>query len=290
MDIDRFRIRPGERKPLKRCEPGDTSPFDNKRSAEDRLSKGLERLQARQELLYAQDRYALLLVFQGMDAAGKDSAIKHVMAGVSPQGTDVHSFKAPSPEELDHDYLWRVNRVLPARGRIGIFNRSHYEEVIAVRVHPQLLQAQKLPDDCVTRHVWKERFEDINAFERHLVRNGTIIRKFFLHVSRSRQRKRLLERIDDPTKNWKFQAGDLLERARWGAYKSAYESVLSETSTHEAPWFVIPADHKWFAHVLISEIIVKTLEDLDLTFPKLTAAEHRQLLEARRQLESHGRR
>jgi PPK2 family polyphosphate:nucleotide phosphotransferase len=289
MDIRRFRVRPRDRAPLKGRRPDDTGPFDGRGGAEGYLRKGLERLQARQELLYAQDRYALLLVFQGMDAAGKDSAIRHVMSGVSPQGTEVHSFKVPSPEELDHDYLWRINRALPARGCIGIFNRSHYEEVLAVRVHPTLLDAQKLPQDRITRHIWRERFEDINAFERHLVRNGTIIRKFFLHLSRGTQRKRLLERIDDPTKNWKFSAGDLPERDKWKAYMAAYDAVLAATSTNEAPWFVVPADHKWFAHVLIAEIIVQTLEDLDLAFPTLTPAARRGLRAARRRLTDHGR-
>jgi PPK2 family polyphosphate:nucleotide phosphotransferase len=290
MDIKRFRVRPGEKSPFKSRRPDDTGPFDSKGAAEKDVRKSLERLQKRQELLYAQDRYSLLLVFQGMDAAGKDSVIKHVMSGVSPQGTEVHSFKAPSSEELDHDYLWRVNRALPARGRIGIFNRSQYEEVLAVRVHPQFLDAQKIPPDRITRHIWKERFEDINAFERHLVRNGTVIRKFFLHVSRDKQRRRLLERIDDPAKNWKFSMGDLPERAKWKAYMAAYEDVLSATSTDEAPWFVIPADHKWFTHALVGEIIVKTLEGLNLAFPTLTPADRRGLRAARRLLEGHGRR
>jgi PPK2 family polyphosphate:nucleotide phosphotransferase len=290
MDIKRFRVRQGDKSPFRGRRPDDTGPFDSKGAAEGHVRKGLERLQKRQELLYAQDRYALLLVFQGMDAAGKDSVIGHVMSGVSPQGTEVHSFKVPSSEDLDHDYLWRVNRALPARGRIGIFNRSHYEEVLAVRVHPQFLDAQKLPADRVTRHIWKERFEDINAFERHLVRNGTVIRKFFLHVSRDKQRRRLLERIDDPAKNWKFSMGDLPERAKWKSYMAAYEEVLSATSTDEAPWFVIPADHKWFTHALVGEIIVKTLEGLDLAFPTLTPADRRGLRAARRLLEGHGRR
>jgi PPK2 family polyphosphate:nucleotide phosphotransferase len=206
------------------------------------------------------------------------------MSGVSPQSTEVHAFKAPSSEEQDHDYLWRVSRVLPARGRIGIFNRSHYEEVLTVRVHPQILAAEQLPADCVTRHIWRHRFKDINAFERHLFHNGTIIRKFFLHVSRSEQRRRLLQRLDDPTKNWKFRSGDLDDRAKWKEFMSAYAEALAATSRDHAPWYVIPADHKWFAHTLIAEIIVKTLEDLDLSFPRLTASRRRELARARRRL------
>jgi PPK2 family polyphosphate:nucleotide phosphotransferase len=284
MNIDRFRVRPGDRAVLKKHRPDDTAHFGSKEAALRLLKKGIKRLRARQELLYAQDRYALLLVFQGIDASGKDSAIKRVMSGLSPQATDVHAFKVPSSEELDHDYLWRVHRVLPARGRIGVFNRSHYEEVLAVRVHPHLLAAERLSVRRVTHRIWRRRFEDINNFERHLFRNGTIIRKFFLYVSRAEQRRRLLERLDDPTKNWKFSAADVLERARWKAYMSAYTDALAATSPDTVPWYVIPADHKWFAHVLIAEIIVKTLEDLDLAFPKLTSSQRRELSRARRLL------
>jgi len=287
VKIDRFRVRPGDRAVLEKHRPDDTAHF-GKGAALERLQKHIERLRARQELLYAQDRYALLLVFQGIDAAGKDSAIKRVMSGFSPQATDVHAFKAPSSEELDHDYLWRVQRVLPARGRIGIFNRSHYEEVLAVRVHPHLLVAERSSARRVTDHVWQERFEDINAFERHLFRNGTIIRKFFLYVSRAEQRRRLLDRLDDPTKNWKFSAADVMERAKWKAYMSAYTEALAATSRETIPWYVIPADHKWFAHVLIAEIILKTLQDLDLAFPKLTSRQRRELRQARRRLTHEG--
>ena len=284
MKTDRFRVRPGDEDALRKHPPDRTPQLDSKDAAAERLQRGIERLRERQDLLYAQDRYALLLVFQGMDGAGKDSAIKHVMSGVSPQSTEVHAFKAPSSEEQDHDYLWRVSRVLPARGRIGIFNRSHYEEVLTVRVHPQILAAEQLPADCVTRHIWRHRFKDINAFERHLFHNGTIIRKFFLHVSRSEQRRRLLQRLDDPTKNWKFRSGDLDDRAKWKEFMSAYAEALAATSRDHAPWYVIPADHKWFAHTLIAEIIVKTLEDLDLSFPRLTASRRRELARARRRL------
>jgi PPK2 family polyphosphate:nucleotide phosphotransferase len=286
MNVDRFRVRPDDGKALRKHKPDDTAPLDGKDAAVARLELGIKRLRERQDLLYAQNRYALLLVFQGMDGAGKDSAIKHVMSGVSPQSTDVHSFKAPSSEEQDHDYLWRVNRVLPARGRIGIFNRSHYEEVLAVRVKPELLAAEQLPPDCVTRDIWEHRFKDINGFERHLFRNGTIIRKFFLHVSRAEQRRRLLERLDDPAKNWKFRSADLDDRAKWKEYMSAYAEAMAATSRDHAPWYVIPADHKWFAHVLIAEIVVKTLEDLDLSFPKLDSSRRRDLARARRRLMS----
>ena len=284
MKTDGFRVRPGDEDALRKHPPDRTPQLDGKDVAAERLQRGIERLRERQDLLYAQDRYALLLVFQGMDGAGKDSAIKHVMSGVSPQSTEVHAFKAPSSDEQDHDYLWRVSRVLPARGRIGIFNRSHYEEVLTVRVHPQILAAEQLPADCVTRHIWRHRFKDINAFERHLFHNGTIIRKFFLHVSRSEQRRRLLQRLDDPTKNWKFRSGDLDDRAKWKEFMSAYAEALAATSRDHAPWYVIPADHKWFAHTLIAEIIVKTLEDLDLSFPRLTASRRRELARARRRL------
>ena len=284
MNVDRFRVRPGDRSALKKHRPDHTVHFGSKEAALERLQHGIQRLGERQELLYAQDRYALLLVFQGMDGAGKDSAIKHVMSGLSPQATEVHSFKAPSGEERAHDYLWRVNRVLPARGRIGIFNRSHYEEVLVVRVHPELLAAERLPPERVGRQIWRQRFKDIKAFERHLFRNGTIIRKFFLNVSRAEQRRRLLERLDDPSKVWKFNPGDVPERAKWNAYMSAYADALAATSRDHAPWYVIPADHKWFAHALVAEIVVKTLEDLDLAFPKVGRSQRQALMHARRLL------
>ena len=228
----------------------------------------------------------MLLIFQAMDAAGKDSAIKHVMSGLNPQGTDVHSFKRPSEEELDHDYLWRSVKALPERGRIGIFNRSHYEEVLVVRVHPEILERQKLPAPLVTRRLWRERFEDINAFERHLSRNGVVIRKFFLHVSKAEQRRRFLERLDDPAKNWKFSAGDLDERDRWRDYMRAYEDVLSQTSTDEAPWFIVPADHKWFTRVVIADLVVDALQSLKLALPKLSKEEESARAAARERLES----
>ena len=269
---------------MKRHRPDDTGHFKSKDAALQHLKKGLERLAARQELLYAQNQHALLLIFQGMDASGKDSAISHVMSGINPQGTEVHSFKQPSAEELSHDYLWRAVKALPERGRIGIFNRSYYEEVLVVRVHSALVTAQRLPADCVTPRIWRERFEDISAFERHLCRNGTIICKFFLHVSRSEQRKRLLERLNDPAKNWKFSAADVLERTKWHAYMSVYRDALAATSHSNAPWYVIPADHKWFAHSVIADIMVNALDELDLSFPKLPPAQRRELLHARRRL------
>ena len=219
-----------------------------------------------------------------MDAAGKDGAISHVMSGVNPQGTDVHAFKQPSSEELGHDYLWRAVKALPARGRIGIFNRSYYEDVLVVRVHPQLLRASHVPAERLNARVWKERFEDINALERHLWRNGTMVRKFFLHLSRAEQQRRLLARLDDPTKNWKFSSGDLPERAKWRAYMSAYRETLAATSTDHSPWYVVPADHKWFARVVIADVIVQTLDELDLAFPPLSKAQRRGLAEARRTL------
>jgi PPK2 family polyphosphate:nucleotide phosphotransferase len=281
MDTTRFRVRPGRDVNLRRFEPGDTHPFNNKRQVEGMLEKDVSRLVALQEHLYAQDRWAVLLIFQAMDAAGKDSAIKHVMSGLNPQGTQVSSFKRPSEEELDHDYLWRTTRALPERGRIGIFNRSYYEEVLVVRVHPEILARQKTPASLVSRRIWAERYEDINAFERYLSRNGTLIRKFFLHVSKDEQRRRFLERLDDPAKNWKFEAADLDERDRWNDYMKAYEQALSATSTDEAPWFIVPADHKWFTRLVIAKLVVDALESLDLRFGK-PSREHRAVLDAAR--------
>jgi PPK2 family polyphosphate:nucleotide phosphotransferase len=284
MDTARFRVRPGAAVNLDRYASDDTRPFKHKRKAAGKLERGLERLVALQELLYAQDRWSVLLVFQGMDASGKDSAIQHVMSGLNPQGTQVYSFKRPSDEELDHDYLWRAVKALPERGRIGIFNRSYYEEVLVVRVHSQILGRQKLPPSLVTPRVWTHRYEDINAFERYLARNGTLIRKFFLHVSREEQRRRLLERLDEPAKNWKFQAGDLNERDRWDEFRRAYEQMLSRTSTRHAPWFIVPADHKWFTRLAIAELVAEALEGLDLAFPKPSKEQIVALAEGRNRL------
>jgi PPK2 family polyphosphate:nucleotide phosphotransferase len=242
-----------------------------------------KRLSDFQEKLYAQDNWSVLLVFQGMDAAGKDSAIKSVFDGVNPQGCEVTSFKQPSTRELDHDFLWRSMIALPERGRIGIFNRSHYEECLVVRVHPEIFGKQKIPRKLVTKNVWRERFEDISAMERHLARNGTVILKFFLNVSRQEQRERFLERLEDPAKNWKFSLGDISERALWAKYQAAYQDMIRHTSAKQAPWHVVPADHKWFARVVIGSTIVSALDGLDLHFPKVDKAdrsEFRQVREA----------
>ena len=284
MHIDRYRVRSGDRQVLGRHRPDDTGPFDDRDAALAHLEKGLARLYALQEKLYAQGQWGLLLVFQGMDAAGKDSVIRHVMSGVSPQGTDVHSFKQPSSEELDHDFLWRAAKALPARGRIGIFNRSYYEEVLVVRVHPGLLKAQKLPTSLITHRIWNERFEDIKTFERHLANNGTVIRKFYLHVSKREQERRLLARLDDPAKNWKFSRQDLVERAQWKAYRDAFAEALAATSHDHAPWYVIPADHKWFVRALVADIIVDALDRLELAFPSLDAQQRGDLAKSRREL------
>jgi PPK2 family polyphosphate:nucleotide phosphotransferase len=285
MDTTRFKVRPGRAVSLRRSDPADTGPYKSKQKAAKQLDADIARLVALQEHLYAQDRWSVLLIFQAMDAAGKDSAIKHVMSGLNPQGTQVFAFKRPSDEELDHDYLWRTTQALPERGRIGIFNRSYYEEVLVVRVHPEILARQKLPASIVSRTLWTERFEDINAFERYLSRNGTLIRKFFLYVSKDEQRRRFLERLDDPSKNWKFAVGDLDERDRWDDYMKAYEEALSKTSTDESPWFIVPADHKWFTRLVIARLVVEALESLDLRFPKASPAHLDTLAEARKRLE-----
>lgn len=284
IDTSRFLVQPQTRVRLSRHDPGATGPFKAKSDVRGQLARTVARLYELTEVLYAQDRWSLLLIFQAMDAAGKDSAIKHVMRGLDPKATQVFTFKAPSPEELDHDYMWRCMKVLPERGRIGVFNRSYYEEVLIVRVHPKLLERQHLPPGRVTRRIWQDRFEDIRDIERYLCRNGTVIRKFFLHVSRKEQRKRFLERLDDPAKNWKFAIADVNERLRWDDYMSAYEDAMSETSTRDAPWYVIPADNKWFTRLAIAQIVAETLESLDLRFPPLNRAKRRELAEARRRL------
>jgi PPK2 family polyphosphate:nucleotide phosphotransferase len=282
----RYRVRPGQKVDLARFDPADAGPFTDRQPAIERLAAGIKRLSTLQERLYTQDRWALLLIFQAMDAAGKDSVIKHVMSGLNPQGTQVFSFKQPSDEELDHDYLWRSVKALPERGRIGIFNRSYYEEVLVVRLHPEILERQRLPPSLVTRNIWKERYEDINVFERYLSRNGTLIRKFFLHVSKDEQRRRFLERLDEPSKNWKFSSADLEKRERWDDYTRAYEHALSRTSTKDAPWFIVPADRKWFTRLTVAELVVEALESLDLTFPKASKARLEELARARKRLEA----
>ena len=284
LDIDDYRVKPGRRLRLDRHDAGDTGRFRSSEDAEGKLEKGVRKLADLQERLYAQDRWSVLLILQAMDAAGKDSTIKHVMRGLNPMGTHVVSFKVPSAEELDHDYMWRSLKALPERGRIGVFNRSHYEEVLVVRVHEELLARQHLPARLVTKRIWKERFEDIVAIEKYLARNGTLIRKCFLHVSKKEQRQRFLERLDNPAKNWKFSEADLDERDLWPDYMHAYEETLSATSTAEAPWFVVPADNKWFTHLLVAEILIDALEGLDLEFPTLTTTEQRALGRARTRL------
>ena len=281
-----YRVTDGERFQLARHHPADTGSLesDDKPRAKKVLKSGIEALTELQEMLYAQDRWAILLVFQAMDAAGKDSAIKHVMSGVNPQGCQVFSFKAPSKEELDHDYLWRCLKRLPERGRIGIFNRSYYEETLVVRVHQELLRGQKLAPELVTDEIWTERFEDIRNVERYLTRNGIVIRKFFLHVSKEEQKQRFLARIDRPEKNWKFSAGDVAERAHWNDYMHAYEETIRNTSTEHAPWYVVPADRKWFTRVVVVSAIIDALWSLNLQFPELDAGARAELTAMRQAL------
>lgn len=286
--VKAFRVKDGAEFKLSGIDPGETLEFKSKGDVADAVERGVERLSDLQEKLYAQDRWAVLLVFQALDAAGKDSTIKHVMSGVNPQGCQVFSFKAPSNEELDHNFIWRAARSLPERGRIGIFNRSYYEETLVVRVHPELLAREKLPEALVGKDIWKQRFEDIVAFERHLVRNGMVILKFFLHVSREEQRDRFLERLDTPSKNWKFSAADLAERQHWDDYMTAYEEMIQHTATPEAPWYVVPADHKWFTRLVVVEAIVAALGDLDLQFPTVPPDERKALAAARAELEREG--
>jgi PPK2 family polyphosphate:nucleotide phosphotransferase len=280
----RYDVRKGHKFRLEDADPGDTSGVKSEAHARKLLPMGTEMLAHMQETLYAQDRWALLLIFQGMDAAGKDGAIKHVMSGVNPQGCEVHSFKAPSHEELDHDYLWRAHTRCPERGRIGIFNRSYYEEVLVVRVHSELLAAERLPDSLVGKQIWEERYEDINAHERYLTRNGVVIRKFFLHLSPEEQRTRLLARLDDPAKNWKFSLDDIRERKFWSDYQNAYEEMIRQTATKHAPWYVVPADHKWYARLVVAAAIVDTLDGLDLSFPEMDRAKKKELEKVREAL------
>jgi PPK2 family polyphosphate:nucleotide phosphotransferase len=274
----------GDKFRMKDYDPGDTNGVKSKKPAEKLLAESSEAVSDMQELLYAQDCWSLLLIFQGMDAAGKDGAIKHVMSGINPQGCDVFSFKFPTNEELDHDFLWRCHKVVPERGKIGIFNRSYYEEVLVVRVHPAVLGAQKLPEPLVTKHIWDERYEDINAFERYLARNGVVIRKFFLHLSKKEQERRFLSRLDDPKKNWKFSLADAKERGFWKDYAEAYEEAIQSTATKHAPWYIVPADNKWFARLVIAAAIVEALHGLDLAFPRVDKAKKKELEEIREKL------
>ena len=281
-----YRVTEGRTFRLRDIDPGDTGALaaEDQPRARKALRDGVESLARLQDVLYAQDRWAVLLIFQAMDAAGKDGTIKHVMSGVNPQGCEVISFKSPSVEELDHDYMWRCQRALPARGRIGIFNRSYYEEVLVVRVHPELLARQKLPRERVGKRLWEQRYQDIRAFERHLDRNGTLVRKFFLHVSRAEQRRRFLERLEDPRKQWKFSAADLHERAVWHRYMEAYEDMIRATATPEAPWFVVPADHKWFTRVVVASAVAEALGSLDLAYPTPDKSQRAAIAAAKRAL------
>jgi PPK2 family polyphosphate:nucleotide phosphotransferase len=276
-----YAVRSGDGFRLKEYAPSDTRGLELKREASELLARSVRRMTELQEKLYAQDRWAVLLIFQALDAAGKDSVIKHVMSGLNPQGCEVHAFKTPSSEELDHDFLWRTARLLPRRGHIGIFNRSHYEEVLVVRVHAELLARQQLPRALVSKRIWDERYEDINGFERYLARQGVAIRKFFLHVSRDEQKKRFLQRLDEPEKHWKFAVADVHERHHYDDYLSAYEQAIRATATEWAPWYVVPADHKWFTRLVVASAVIETLEGIRPSFPKLDADRKRELAAAR---------
>ena len=281
-----FRVTNGKKFRLKDHDPGETLDFTGKDKprAKEALAAGVQALSELQDKLYAQDQWAVLLVFQALDAAGKDGVIKHVMSGVNPQGCEVHSFKAPTSEELDHDYLWRCSKRIPERGRIGIFNRSYYEEVLVVRVHPQILQKQKVPRELLTKRLWDERHEDIRSFERYLGRNGVLVRKFFLNVSKQEQKKRFLERIDQPEKNWKFSTADSHERKHWNDYQRAYEDMIRATATEEAPWYVVPADHKWFSRLVVAAAVIDALNSLDLAYPAIDASQRKELAAAKKEL------
>lgn len=286
IETKQFRVRPGAKVKLKRW-PTLIKPFyKSKAHYQQILAANVEEMARLQNLLYADSRYALLLVFQAMDAAGKDGAIKHVLSGLNPQGCEVFSFKKPSEEEMAHDFLWRTTVCLPERGRIGIFNRSYYEEVLVVRVHPQILENQKLPKALVTRHIWQERFEDIDNLERYSARNGIAVVKFFLHLSRKEQKRRFMERLDTPDKNWKFSASDVKERQFWDAYQGAYEDMIRHTASEHAPWYVVPADNKWFTRLVVSEAVVDALKRMNLKYPKVSGAAKAALVEARKQLEN----
>jgi PPK2 family polyphosphate:nucleotide phosphotransferase len=277
-------ITKGEKFRLKDYDPADTEDLKDKKRAQELLENGIEHLTRMQAKLYAQNSWALLLIFQGMDAAGKDGAIKHVMSGVSPQGSEVHAFKAPSEEELSHDYLWRAHKCMPERGKIGIFNRSYYEEVLVVRVHPSFLKTQRLPERLITKHIWEDRYADINAYERYLARNGIVLRKFFLHISKKEQKKRFLERLDDPKKNWKFSMADVQERNYWDDYQEAYEEMIQNTASKHAPWYVIPADNTWFTRLAVAAAIVEALDELVLSFPVADKTKKKELEAVRESL------
>ncbi len=286
----RYRVSNGSRFRLKDISPSDSWGKRLKPIAGEMLKQGCKRMADLQERLYAQDRWAVLLIFQAMDAAGKDGTIKHVMAGVNPQGVDVHSFKAPSSEELDHDFLWRTARRLPRRGHIGIFNRSYYEETLVVRVHQNILARQQLPRELVTKNIWRERFEDINGFERYVTRQGVMVRKIFLHVSKEEQRERFLERLEKPEKNWKFSPADVGERAHFTEYMGAYEEMIRYTATEWAPWHVVPADRKWFTRLVVSAIVIDAIESLDPRFPEVDAKTRAEFKKTRAALEAEAKR
>jgi PPK2 family polyphosphate:nucleotide phosphotransferase len=290
--IKPYRVTKGGEFRLKDIHPHDTGGIESelKQEARDLLQQAIGQLSELQEKLYAQDHWAVLLVFQAMDAAGKDGTIKHVLSGVNPQGCEVYSFKSPSDEELDHDFLWRASRRVPERGRIGIFNRSYYEEVLVVRAHPDLLLRQRIPRQLITKDIWHERFEDINNFERYLARNGVVVRKFFLHVSKEEQKRRFLSRLDEPEKNWKFSLADARERQYWNDYMEAYEDMIRHTSSRQAPWFVVPADNKWFTRLVVSAAVIDALQRLDLAFPKIDARRREELAAARAALTGEKRR
>ncbi|MGZ9071815.1 MAG: polyphosphate kinase 2 family protein [Rhodoplanes sp.] len=282
-----YRVTDGDKFRLKKIDPDDTGDLEaeDKPRAKEVLALGVETLADLQERLYAQDQWGILIILQAMDAAGKDGAIKHVMSGVNPQGCEISSFKSPSAEELDHDYLWRCLKRLPERGRIGIFNRSYYEDVLVVRVHKELLAKQKLPPSLVTESIWEDRYEDIRNTERYLARNGTIIRKFFLHLSRKEQKKRFMQRLDNPNKNWKFSLADMKERGYWDEYAEAYEDMIRATAAKHAPWYVVPADNKWFTRLIVAAAIIDALGSLDLKFPEVDDAKKAKLAAARAALE-----
>jgi PPK2 family polyphosphate:nucleotide phosphotransferase len=279
-----YRVSKGGNFRLKDFDPEDTNGMKDKKQAKEILEHSRDLLSEFQEKLYAQDRWALLIIFQAMDAAGKDGAVKHVMSGINPQGCDVTSFKAPSQEELDHEYLWRAHKAIPQRGKIGIFNRSYYEEVLVVRVHQELLNAQQLPKELMSKGVWEERYEDINNFEKYLVRNGVMVMKFFLHLSKGEQKKRFLERLEMPEKNWKFSMADVKERAYWKDYQNAYEEMIQSTASKNAPWYVIPADNKWFTRLAVAGAIIEKLHSLDLQFPEVDDEKKRELAQVRKAL------
>ncbi len=274
---EKFRVNHGRSFRLKDFDPADTAGVQGKEKCEELLQHNTAVLNELQEKLYAQDQWAILLIFQAMDAAGKDGVIKHVMSGVNPQGCQVTSFKQPSTEELDHDYMWRAARALPQRGHIGIFNRSYYEEVLVVRVHPEFLAKQHLPEELVSKRIWKERFEDIQNFEQYLSHNGVIVRKFFLHVSKETQKERFLKRLEEPEKNWKFSDADVLERKHWDDYMNAYNDMICHTATPDAPWYIVPADHKYVTHLVVSSAIIETLRELKLEFPQVDSKRRKEL-------------